>query len=353
MLTSSRKAAVFCVLLAFSLVILAGCGGSTATKETPKDGAAAAIKMPVSHTSSLESPWQKGAVQMAAMINKESNGKFNVEVFGNGVLNQKNWKIMFEQTQAGSNTIAIESVTALGSLVNELSALNLPFMFDDVDHMSRFIDSNPPVMQKWLKKFEEKNLVVLAVAPRPFRQLINSKHLIKTPDDIAGMKFRVPQNPLFVKVFEAMGAKPVPLPSGEIYSAIQLGTVFGEDNSVPVVYDFKTHEVAKFMTIWNYMGDASLVVMNKPAWDKLTDAEKALFKKAGKLWTEVNVKEDTEYAKKSREAMEKLGVKFYDMTAADKKPFADRMAPVYTDFEKVVGAEDFKAFREAIAKTRK
>ena len=290
---------------------------------------------------------------MAAMINKESNGKFNVEVFGNGVLNQKNWKIMFEQTQAGSNTIAIESVTALGSIVNELSALNLPFMFDDVAHMSRFIDSNPPVLQKWLKKFEEKNLVVLAVAPRPFRQLINSKLLIKTPKDIEGLKFRVPQNPLFVKVFEAMGAKPVPMSSGEIYSAIQLGTVVGEDNSVPVVYDFKTHEVAKFMTIWNYMGDASLVVMNKTQWDKLTDTEKALFKKAAKLWTDINIKEDTEYTVIARQNMEKAGVKFYDMNADEKKAFADRMGPVYADFEKVTGAEDFKAFREALAKTRK
>ena len=315
--------------------------------------AADAIKVSVSHTSSLESPWQKGAVVMADIINKGAAGKYDVKLFGNGVLNQKNWRIMFEQTQAGSNTIAIESVTALASIVPELGGINLPFLYQDFDHLNRFMQANPPVLDKWLKKFEEKNLVVLAIAPRPFRQLINKTKLVKTPADIEGMKFRVPQNPMFVKVFESMGAKPVPMSSGEIYTAIQLGTVVGEDNSTPVVYDFKTHEVAKFMTIWNYMADASLVVINKDFWNKLSADEKALFKKAGQEWVKVNINEDTTYSVKARNNMEKAGVKFYDMDDAGKQAFAKMMGPVYADFEKVVGAADWKSYQEEIVKTRK
>ena len=315
--------------------------------------AADPIKISVSHTSSLESPWQKGALVMADTINKEAKGKFKVDVFGNGVLNQKNWRVMFEQTQAGSNGIAIESVTALASIVPELGGINLPFLFQDFDHLDRFLQANPAVLQKWLKKFEEKNLVVMAIAPRPFRQLINKTKLVKTPGDISGMKFRVPQNPMFVKIFEAMGAKPVPMSSGEIYSAIQLGTVVGEDNSTPVVYDFKTHEVAKFMTIWNYIGDASLVVINKTIWDKLTPDEQALFKKAGQEWVKINIKEDTSYSVTARSNMEKAGVKFYDMNDAEKQPFAKMMGPVYSDFEKVVGTGDWKSYQEEIAKVKK
>jgi TRAP-type C4-dicarboxylate transport system substrate-binding protein len=260
---------------------------------------------------------------------------------------------MFEQTQAGSNTIAIESVTALASIVPELGGVNLPFLFQDVDHLNRFMQANPPILQKWLKKFEEKNLVVLAIAPRPFRQLINSSRLVKTPADISGLKFRVPQNPMFVKVFESMGAKPVPMSSGEIYTAIQLGTVVGEDNSVPVVYDFKTHEVAKFMTIWNYMGDASLVVINKTVWDKMTPQDQALFKKAGQEWVKVNLKEDSSYTVVARTNMEKAGVKFYDMDDAGKQSFAKMMGPVYADFEKVVGAGDWKIYQDEIIKQKK
>lgn len=315
--------------------------------------AVAQVKISVSHTASLESPWNKGAVAMADMINKEGKGKFKVDVFGNGVLNQKNWRVMFEQTQAGSNSIAIESVTALASIVQELGGINLPFMFQDVDHLNRFLQANPAILQKWTKKFEEKNLVVMAIAPRLFRQLINNVRLVKTPEDIKGLKFRVPQNPMFVKIFEAMGAKPVPLSSGEIYSSIQLGTVVGEDNSVPVVYDFKTHEVAKNMTIWNYIGDASLVVINKTVWDKLTPEDQALFKKAGQEWVNVNLKEDASYSVTARTNMEKAGVKFYDMDDAGKQAFAKLMTPVYADFEKLVGAADWKSYQDEIAKYKK
>ena len=108
--------------------------------------AAAQVKIAVSHTASLESPWNKGAVAIADMINKEAKGKYKVDVFGNGVLNQKNWRVMFEQTQAGSNTIAIESVTALASIVPELGGINLPFLFQDVDHLNRFLQANPAIL---------------------------------------------------------------------------------------------------------------------------------------------------------------------------------------------------------------
>ena len=326
------KITISFLLCVFAIAGLVGCSKSAPTQDAKKTDAAP--KISISHTSSLQSPWEKGSQVMAGIINKEGNGRFKAEVFGNGVLNQKNWKIMFEQTQAGSNVIAIESATALSAVVPEIFAINLPFMFQDEAHLDRFIESNPAILQKWLKKFEEKNLVVLTVAPKPFRQLINNKRLIKTPEDIKDLKFRVPPSPMFVKVFESLGAKPVPLPSSEIYSAIQLGTVVGEDNSTPIVYDYKTHEVAKYMTIWNYIGDASIVVINKDVWNKLSDDDKKLFKKAASEWKKINMTEDAAYSKLARANMEKANVKFHDMDQAGKQPFAKLMEPVYADFVK-------------------
>lgn len=318
-----------------------GAPASSAPKADP-------IKIGISHTSSLESPWNKASLKFAEIVNNESKGALKVEVFGNGVLNQKNWKVMFEQTQSGSNAIAIESLTALSSVVEETGAISIPFLFKDAATFQKFLDSNPAILQKFLKKFEEKNLVVITTAPRPFRQNINSQRNIKTPEDIKGMKFRVPQNPTFVKIFESMGAKPVPLASGEIYSSIQLGTVVGEDNSIPVVYDFKTHEVAKFMTIWDYIADMSMMVMNKDIYNKMSDEQKALLKKAGKEWSAVNIKEDTDYTKVAKEKMEQAGVKFYEMPAKDKEPFKALMKPVYADFQKLLGDADWKALNDAV-----
>jgi TRAP-type transport system periplasmic protein len=313
-----------------------------------------AQKLTVSHNASLESPWQKASVKFAEVVNGKSGGKFNAEVFGNGVLFQRNWQVLLEMTQSGANHIGIEAVSALSTKVPELSAMSLPFLFSDMGHVVRFLDLNAPVWKKWLYDgFEAKNLVVLAITPRPFRQLNNNKVLVKTPDDMKGLKFRVPGNPFFVKIFEALGAKPVPLPSGEIYTAIQLGTVVGEDNSIPVQYDFKTHEVAKNFTVWNYIADGSILFMNKDAYYKLSDAEKALFREAGKEWAAVNIKEDDAYTTVARAAMEKAGVKFYQMSDAEKAPFRKLVEPVYTDFAKQAGGDNWKVFLDAVEKARK
>ncbi|HTZ41560.1 MAG TPA: TRAP transporter substrate-binding protein [Syntrophales bacterium] len=315
---------------------------------------AAGQKLTISHNASLDSPWQKACLSFAEIINSKSGGKFNAEVFGNGVLFQRNWQLLLEMTQSGANQIGVEAVSALGSKVPEISAMSLPFLYADMGHVVRFLDLNAPVWKRWLYDgFEAKNLVVLGITPRPFRQLNNNKVLIKTPDDMKGLKFRVPANPFFVKIFESLGAKPVPLPSGEIYTAIQLGTVVGEDNSIPVQYDFKTHEVAKNFTIWNYIADASILFMNKDAYYKLSDSEKAMFKDAAKEWGAINLKEDTAYTLVARAAMEKAGVKFYEMPDPEKGPFRKLVEPVYADFAKQVGSDNWKGFLDAVEKTRK
>ena len=347
---------ILVALLVLPGVMMIGCAkeekkaDKPAAAEKPKE----AVKIAVSHNSSLESPWQKASLKFAEIVNSKGAGKFNVEVFGNGVLFQRNWQVLLEMTQSGATQIGIESITALGSKVEEISMMGLPFLFSDIDHVIRFLDSGSPVWKKWLYDgFEAKNLVVLSISPRPFRQLNNNKRIIKTPADIKDLKFRVPANNFFVKVFEAIGAKPVPLPSGEIYTAIQLGTVVGEDNSISVQYDFKTHEVAKNFTIWNYIADASVMFMNKDAYYKLSDAEKAIFKDAGKEWAALNVKEDQALLVKARTEMEKAGVKFYEMTEAEKGAFKKLLKPVYDEYAKKVGEENYKAFLDTVEKTRK
>jgi len=88
-------------------------------------------------------------------------------------------------------------------------------------------------------------------------------------------------------------------------------------------------------------------------WDKMTPQDQDLFKRAGQEWVKVNIKEDTSYSVTARTNMEKSGVKFYDMDDAGKQSFAKMMGPVYADFEKVVGASDWKTYQDEIVKTRK
>ncbi len=310
-------------------------------------------KLALNHCTSLESPWHKASVAFADYINERIGDRYKIEVYGNGALVQANWKVMFEMTQSGAAHLGIEATATLSSLVDEVGALNLPFLFDDKEHVQRFVDARCPSWVKWFyNALEEQNLVVLAETPRNFRQLSNNRHTIRTPEDIAGLRFRVPGSALFIDIFEALGAKPVPLPGGEIYTGIQLGTVVGQDNSITNQYDFKTYEVAKYFTVWNYVADTSALFMNKELWDTISPEDQAVFQEASKLWTEVNVQEDLKQMEVAMENMTKAGCEFYYMTAEEKVPFKKMLEPVYAKFAASVDENDMKVYLDYIEKTR-
>jgi tripartite ATP-independent transporter DctP family solute receptor len=318
-----------------------GQQGGAGTTASPK-------KVSISHTSSVESPWEVASLEFAKNVNARSGGRFDVQTYPNGQLCQKNPNIMVEMVQTGSTQIGIESMTTLGALNPDVSILNLPFFFEDVDHVDRFLKSKPAVWEKWMQQFEKNNLVIIGVSPRPMRQLNNNVRIIKTPDDIKGMKFRVPNNPLYVAIFEAFGAKPVPMSSGEIYSAIQLGTVNGEDNSVQLQYDFRTYEVAKNFTLINYIADTSMIFMNKDFFYSLSADDQALILKAGQEWADTNKAEDLTYYDKSYKIMADAGTQFYTMPQVDRDKFKALLGDFYKEYEAKYTPADWKAFQDAV-----
>ncbi|MGI6030586.1 MAG: TRAP transporter substrate-binding protein [Eubacteriales bacterium] len=355
---------ILAAIMALSMVAaLAACGGDTQTSTSGSDtststststsGGGAKTEFSLSHTSSAGSPWEKASLAFADYVNSNSE-TISVKTFPNGTLCQSNWSVMFEMIQSGSINMGIESVTSLSSIAPSIGTMQLPFLFDNKEHMVEFLNSDSPIMDKWYGEFNDVGMQVITSTPREFRQVANNVKIIKTPEDIKGMKLRCPDNPYFVAVFEALGAKPVPLPSGEIYSAIQLGTVNGEDNSLPVQYDFKTPEVAKYFTIWDYMADASLLVMNKSNYDGLSDDDKKVVEEAGQVWFDTNIAEDEAYTKMAREDMEtNMGVEIYEMTAEEKEPFKEMTAGLYDDKKAEVGEEDYNAFMAEVDALRK
>ncbi|MCP4405100.1 MAG: TRAP transporter substrate-binding protein [bacterium] len=334
---------IVCLVVALTLVGITFGNSSEAAK---------ALKVAISHGSTLEHPIEKASVEFAKIVDGEAGDRFEVKSFPNGSLYQDNWEILLEMLQTGATQIGVESITAFGSVVNGVSAMQLPFMFQSDAHIKKFLETDSEIVQRWNAMFEEKNLVILGMAPRTFRQLINNKHLIKTPADIKGMKFRVPENPFFVRIFELFGAKPVPMPSSEIYSSIQLGTVVGEDNSISNVYDDKTHEVAKYMTLWYYIADGDMLVANKDFFYGLSEDDQALFRKAAKEWVRVRTLGGDDFEQHARKQMEEAGVQYHVMSAEEKVPFKELVSPMYDETKEQVGEENWKLLMEALESTK-
>ncbi|HCS36141.1 MAG TPA: hypothetical protein DIW48_05510, partial [Sphaerochaeta sp.] len=190
------------------------------------------VSMNIQHNLPQTETWQVGFEFIRAEMMKRYPEQIDSKIYPNGQLANNNWATIFEQTQENVIQMACESQVTLASLVPELFALSTPFMFEDMEHVLRFMAEKPSFVDDWFAKLETKNLKVISYWPRAPRQLLNSVRPIIVPKDIEGMRFRVPAMDLFVTTFQAMKANPVPLPSGEIYTAMQLGTVSGEDNAL-------------------------------------------------------------------------------------------------------------------------
>ena len=309
------------------------------------------IKVTVSQTSSDQSPWQKACLAFTKHLNEKSNGKYQAQVFASASLSQGNYTIMMEQIQSGALQIAVESLTVLGAYNEKAGILNMPFTFADIDHVLRFLELNDPVWQKFMKDFEKSNFVILAASPRPMRQLNNNIKMIKTVDDLSNVKFRVPANPMYVSIFEALGAKPVPAPSSEIYTGIQLGTFNGEDNCVQIQYDFKTFEVAKNLSIINYIADLSFIFMNKDFYYAASPEDRQLFHEAAQEFVKTDVAANNAYYDVAMEAGRKIGLQVYTVPEEAKQGFRDKLAPFYVDFQKKFDKSELDAFLDAVKRT--
>ncbi len=333
-----RVSVILLVMLVTLSAVFAQGGGETKKQEV--------VKMNIQHNLPKTETWQVGFEFIQSEMLKRFPDRITSTVYPNGQLANNNWATIFEQTQENVVQMACESQVTLASLVPELFALSTPFMFEDMEHVLRFIAEKPAFVDQWFSKLEEKNLKVITYWPRAPRQLLNSVRPVVVPKDIEGLRFRVPAMDLFVTTFQAMKANPVPLPSGEIYTAMQLGTVSGEDNALATVYSTRTYEQGKYMNVWNYMGDGVLVVVNKDWYEGLPDDIRVALHEVADDSVAVVLASTIEREKIARDAMAKAGIQFTDFTPEMKEPWRAVMGPAYAAIKKTIGE---KSWNELVA----
>jgi len=340
--------------LLFSVLVIFGVTANGSQETKGESGDSPKFTMNIEHNNSDKISWQKSF----EFIQSEMKAKYpNMEsrIYPNGQLAKGDWKVIFEQLQAGTIQITCESQGSWSTLVPELISLSTPFLFDDPEHMIRFMsdENRPKVVDEWFKKFEDNGLKYLGYWPRGSRQLLSTKGPIITPADIKGMKFRVMGLDMHIDIFKAFGAKPVPLPYSEVYTGLQLGTIQGEDNSLSTVYAFKQYEQAKYFNVWNYMADGVILVANKDWYDSLPAAVQKDLKEAIKKSVQVEYAQILVQEKDARDMMESEGVIFTDFTPEMKKPWKALMGGIYSQMEEMVGPENWKEILAVAEKTRK
>jgi tripartite ATP-independent transporter DctP family solute receptor len=267
----------------------------------------------------------------AREVEKRTGGRYKVQTFYSGALGAERESV--EGVQLGTLDLTLTSTGPLPNFVPEVAILDIPFLFRDYAHARAVLDGT--IGQELLAKFPPKGMVGLAWAENGFRHMTNSKHQVVQPDDLKGLKMRTMENPIHIEAYRQFGILPTPMAFSEVFTALQQGTVDGQENPLSVITSAKLDQVQKYLSLTGHVYSPAIFLMNKAQWDKLSDADKQTFLEAAKEGVKANrarVDED------ERRAVADLRSKGMNVAEnLDKAKFQAVLAPVYVDFGKRFG----------------
>ncbi|MET0732906.1 MAG: DctP family TRAP transporter solute-binding subunit, partial [Casimicrobiaceae bacterium] len=199
--------------------------------------------------------------------------------------------------------------------------------------------------QDMLKKFDAKGITALAWGENGFRHMTNSKHPVNGPDDLKGLKMRTMENPVHIQAYKAFGIIPTPMAFTEVFTALQQGTVDGQENPVSVITAAKLDQVQKYMTLTGHVYSPALILMSKAQFDKLSPADKQAFVEAAKEAVKANRARIDEDEKKAVADLRSKGMTIVENP--DKAKFQAALGPTFTEFGKKFGQDNIDKIRNA------
>jgi tripartite ATP-independent transporter DctP family solute receptor len=285
---------------AAAAVTLGGLGAGTAIAQ-------AKVILRATDVHPLGYPTVEAVVRMGKRLEEATKGRITLQMFPSMQLGGE--KEMIEQAQVGALQIARISLGPMGPLVPELNAFNLPFVFRDVEHMTKVVSG--PIGDEMLKKLSDHpnaNLIGLCWMNGGVRNVYNSKKPIKTMEDLKGLKIRMMGNPIFVDTMNAMGGNGVAMGYDQLINALQTGVVDGAENNEPSYTSGQHYRYAKYYSMTQHLIIPEILVFSKRTWATLSKEDQDLIMKEAKgaqkeqwtLWAEME--------KKSVEDMQKNGV---------------------------------------------
>ena len=240
---------------------------------------AAAKKITISVPDPTTSYIYAAAEEFAKRASEYSEGTLEFNVSANGSLYGGDTAAGIKQLGAGSLQMLILASSVYASFVPGFNVISVPYMFDDQAQLLQYLNSD--IATELFNRVNRMGITVVGKWTRSFREVTNSKRPITEPDDLKGVVLRVPNNSLYVEFFTACGAVTTPMNFSEVYNALQLNTLDGQENPIDVPFSNKFYEVQKYISFTNHMADAWVVGINSRVFKGLDDKQRAAIEKAG------------------------------------------------------------------------
>lgn len=297
-----------------------------------------------------QTPWGQAAQKFADLVKERSGGKINIKCYFAGQLFAGMQTNEFLILRQGVADFAVGSTINWSPAVKELNLFSLPFFFPDYKHIDAVKAGEPG--KKLLKTIEERGVIGLAWGENGYRELTNSKRPVRKPEDLEGLKIRVVGSPIFVDTFRAMGGNPVSINWSEALTALQQGTVDGQENPVvSIIIPYKLWEMNKHITIWHYTIDPLIFGVSKATWESFDPKDKEMITKAAQEAAAWNLKEARKGLEGSTEAIDLLkgkGMEVVVFSAKEMETFKAKTKPVYDKWIPEIGADLVNAAEKVI-----
>lgn len=315
------------------LAILLACGTCLITSGAFAD---APIVLRLGMTTEIGGHYYKGAEKFKENLEKYTNGKVTVELFPSSQLG--NERDMIEGAAMGLIDMCIVSSAPLANFSSDFMVFDFPFIV--VDRHKAYGVMDGEVGTAILKALEDKGIKGLGFWENGFRHVSNNKKVIAHPGDLTGVKIRTMENPIHQATFKLLGAAPTPMAWGEVFIALQQGTIDGQENPLIIFSTVKIYEVQKYLSLTGHFYSPAPFLMSKQVFDSFDkDIQDAILKaeKEARDW-------EREYSASLDEQLRKeLEAKGVTITDVDKEEWKKACLPVYEQFRSKVNPEYLKA----------
>lgn len=278
------------------------------------------------HTGTPTHHYQTISNLFSEKVKEATDGHVIIDVYPSDQLGNQLESV--EGVMYGTQDMVLTSDTVISNWVPDFAILNLPFLFKNNKEYQYVIQGD--VGDKLNAKLEPLGATVIGWWENGMRSITNSKKEIKSPADLKGMKIRVPEGEIFVDTFKALGAGPTVIPFGELYTALQLHTVDGQENPPAHILTQKFYEVQKYVTRTNHIHLSSPLIINTNLLNSLPEEYKDDLVSIAKELGPVHTKMVDDLEKEQWKQVAANGMKITDV---DTTPFKKAVEPVIEKFK--------------------
>ena len=278
-------------------------------------------------------PYAITARQFKKALEEVAPGQFEVQFFPSRQLGDE--KEMLEGLSFGTLDSAVITNSPISRIALPFQVNDMPFIYGSKQEAYKVLDG--PAGQKLMKSLERKNIIGFGFAEGGYRQMINNTRPVYTPEDVEGIKWRVMPNPVYIGMFRSLGGNAVPMAWGEVFTAMQQGTIDGLEIPIAVIYNNSYFEVAKYLSLTNHTYSALGLLMSKRRYESLTPDQKAAVRKAARKAIEEERRMNMANVKALIEKIKEKGMQVNEVK--DPKAFRVKVKPVYEEFRPTIGSD--------------